>query len=98
MSSENAELPALKTPKFVTFPVIHDPNFGDTSTADVASDPRWLEAAASVVFDPENTRQERLKELKDELANRSIKLYPGREITGAKLGQTVPLILKFWVF
>ena len=74
---EQASLPPLTTPKFVTFPVAHDPNFGDTDTHDVDSDPLWKEAAVSVVNDPEDTRQKRLEELRDELKRRSIKLCPG---------------------
>ena len=35
------------------------------------------EAAISVVNDPEDTRQKRLEELRDELKRRSIKLCPG---------------------
>ena len=74
---QQASLPPLTTPKFVTFPVAHDPNFGDTDTHDVDSDPLWKEAAVSVVNDPEDTRQKRLEELRDELKRRSIKLCPG---------------------
>ena len=75
---EPATLPPLVTPNFVTFPVIHDPNFGDTTdTLEVDSNPLWKEAAISVVGDPEDTRQKRLEELRDELKGRGIKLCPG---------------------
>ena len=74
---EQGSLLPLTTPNFVTFPVVHDPKFGDTDTHDVDSDPLWKEAAVSIVNDPEDTRQKRLEELRDELKRRSIKLFPG---------------------
>ena len=46
--TEPASLPPLVTPNFVTFPVVHDPNFGDTDVLDVDSNPLWKEAAISV--------------------------------------------------
>ena len=75
--TEPASLPPLVTPNFVTFPVVHDPNFGDTDVLDVDSNPLWKEAAISVVGDPEDTRQKRLEELRNKLKGRGIKLCPG---------------------
>ena len=74
---EPANLPPLVTPNFVTFPVVNDPNFGDTNILEVDSNPIWKEAAISVVGDPEDTRQKRLGELRDELKGHGIKLCPG---------------------
>ena len=71
------ELPALKSPDFLLFPVEKDPNFGDTDTQAVNFDPQWRKAAVSIVNDPEETRQSRLDELREELKNRHILLYPG---------------------
>ena len=45
-----------KPTKFVKFPnVTYDPDFGSTSEAGL-DDPLWIEAAKSVVHDPEDTR------------------------------------------
>ena len=72
-SSEN-----YKVPTFITFPsVTYDPNFGDTDTKLVNEDPHWIESAASVVFDPKDTRQSRLEELRQELRHQNITLKPG---------------------
>ena len=69
----------LVTPKFVTFPVVHDPKFGDTDTHEVITDSLWKKAATSVVNDPEDQREKKLNELSDELKKRGIKLCPGDE-------------------
>lgn len=72
-----ASVPALKTPQFVSFPVAHDPNFGDTDDEEVRTNPLWSQAARDVVYDPEESRQQRLKELREELKNKQIRLVPG---------------------
>ena len=46
----------------------YDPKFGEVDTQVVDEDPYWIEAAASVVFDPKNTRSTRLQELRSELS------------------------------
>lgn len=72
-------LPALKSPQFVTFPVLsHDPNFGSEQLEDVEENASlWKLAAENVVNDPEETRLSRLTELREELKCRQIQLYPG---------------------
>ena len=67
----------LKPPNFVTFPVAYDPNFGDTDSYDVETHTSWIQAAAQVVFDPAETRQKRLEELRKALKARSVRLQPG---------------------
>ena len=64
-----ATLETYQTPKFITFPsVTYDPKFGEVDTQVVDEDPYWIEAAASVVFDPKNTHSTRLQELRSELS------------------------------
>lgn len=71
-------LEPLKEPKFVTFPVTYDPNFGSYGEAkEVSEDPKWVEAAASIVYDPQDSRERRLSELRNELKNNNICLQPG---------------------
>lgn len=74
-------LPSLKSPQFVTFPVLsHDPNFGSLQQleGDVEENASlWKLAAENVVNDPEETRSTRLTALKEELKCRQIQLYPG---------------------
>lgn len=70
-------LPPLIAPKFVTFPIVYDPNFGDTETDQVLSDPLWKKAAVAIVNDPEDQREKKLDELCNELRRRHIKLCPG---------------------
>ena len=67
----------LKPPNFVTFPVAYDPNFGDTDSYDVETHTSWIQAATQVVFDPAETRQKRLEELRKALKARSVRLQPG---------------------
>ena len=67
----------LVPPKFVTFPIVYDPNFGDDASLDVTADPLWKKAAVTIVNDPEDKREKRLNELCNELKLRNIKLCPG---------------------
>ena len=74
---EQESLQHLVPSKFVTFPIVYDPNFGDDASLDVTADPLWKKAAVTIVNDPEDKREKRLNELCNELKLRNIKLCPG---------------------